>query len=149
MVAKASKSGPAFTILSGFSYGLVSALPALAGIGISSLASFYICDAIDQNTKVDALFGISMAAIGMLSIVGMVISNDAYGPIVDNARGLVEMGNLGDDALKITDELDSAGNTVKAITKGFAIGAAGLTVIASSEHIWRRRTRHWPQGEWT
>ncbi|MGI6668831.1 MAG: sodium-translocating pyrophosphatase [Acetivibrionales bacterium] len=130
MVAKASKSGPAFTILSGFSYGLVSALPALAGIGISSLASFYICDAIDQNTKVDALFGISMAAIGMLSIVGMVISNDAYGPIVDNARGLVEMGNLGDDALKITDELDSAGNTVKAITKGFAIGAAGLTVIA-------------------
>jgi K(+)-stimulated pyrophosphate-energized sodium pump len=130
MVAKASRTGPAFTILSGFSYGLVSALPALAGIGVSALASFFICDGIDPNTKVDALFGISMAAIGMLSIVGMVISNDAYGPIVDNARGLVEMGNLGDDALKITDELDSAGNTVKAITKGFAIGAAGLTVIA-------------------
>lgn len=130
MVARASKTGPAFTILSGFSYGLLSSFPALAGIGISALASFFICDGIDPNTKVDALFGISMAAIGMLSIVGMVISNDAYGPIVDNARGLVEMGNLGDDALKITDELDSAGNTVKAITKGFAIGAAGLTVIA-------------------
>lgn len=71
------------------------------------------------------------AAIGMLSIVGMVISNDAYDPIVDNARGLVEMGGLGDDALRITDELDSAGNTVKAITKGFAIAAAGLTVIES------------------
>jgi K(+)-stimulated pyrophosphate-energized sodium pump len=71
-----------------------------------------------------------MAAVGMLSIVGMIISNDAYGPIVDNARGLVEMGDLGDKALEITDSLDSAGNTVKAVTKGFAIGAAGLTVIA-------------------
>ncbi len=130
MVARASKSGPAFTILSGFSYGLYSAFPALLGIGISAVASFYICDGIDPNTKTDALFGISMAAIGMLSIVGMIISNDAYGPIVDNARGLVEMGDLGEEALRITDELDSAGNTVKAITKGFAVGAAGLTVIA-------------------
>jgi K(+)-stimulated pyrophosphate-energized sodium pump len=66
----------------------------------------------------------------MLSIVGMIISNDAYGPIVDNARGLVEMGGLGEEALRVTDELDSAGNTVKAITKGFAISAAGLTVIS-------------------
>jgi K(+)-stimulated pyrophosphate-energized sodium pump len=129
MVARASKSGPAFTILSGFSYGLISAFPALLGIGVSALASYMICDTIGPGNT-DALFGISMSAIGMLSIVGMIISNDAYGPIVDNARGLVEMGNLGDQALEITDELDSAGNTVKAITKGFAIGAAGLTVIA-------------------
>ena len=129
MVAKASRSGPAFTILSGFSYGLLSAFPALLGIGISSLTSYLICDSIAPGIT-DALFGISMSAIGMLSIVGMIISNDAYGPIVDNARGLVEMGNLGEEALKITDELDSAGNTVKAITKGFAVGAAGLTVIA-------------------
>jgi K(+)-stimulated pyrophosphate-energized sodium pump len=129
-VASASKSGPAFTILSGFSYGLYSVLPALLGIGISAMASFYICDGIDPASKTDALFGIAMSAIGMLSIVGMIISNDAYGPIVDNARGLVEMGDLGDEALRITDELDSAGNTVKAITKGFAVSAAGLTVIA-------------------
>ena len=71
------------------------------------------------------MFGIAMASVGMMSIVGMIISNDAYGPIVDNARGLVEMGDLGEDALTATDELDSAGNTVKAVTKGFSIAAAG------------------------
>jgi K(+)-stimulated pyrophosphate-energized sodium pump len=76
------------------------------------------------------MFGIAMASVGMMSIVGMIISNDAYGPIVDNARGLVEMGDLGEDALTATDELDSAGNTVKAVTKGFSIAAAGLTVIS-------------------
>lgn len=76
------------------------------------------------------MLGISMSAIGMLSIVGMIVSNDAYGPIVDNARGLAEMGDLGDEVIERADELDSAGNTTKAITKGFAIGAAGLTVIA-------------------
>ena len=129
-VAAASKSGPAFTIISGVSYGFLSVFPALVGIAISALAAFTITDGIDPTTKMDALFGIAMAAVGMLSIVAMIISNDAYGPIVDNARGLVEMADLGDEALRITDELDSAGNTVKAITKGFAISAAGLTVIA-------------------
>lgn len=126
-VAKACESGPAFTILSGISYGLMSALPSMVGIGVSALAAYKICEPLGNGY---AMFGISMAAVGMLSIVGMIISNDAYGPIVDNARGLVEMGNLGDKALEITDTLDSAGNTVKAVTKGFAIGAAGLTVIA-------------------
>ncbi len=126
-VAKACESGPAFTILSGISYGLMSTLPSMIGIGISALAAYKICEPLGNGY---AMFGISMAAVGMLSIVGMIISNDAYGPIVDNARGLVEMGELGDKALEITDSLDSAGNTVKAVTKGFAIGAAGLTVIA-------------------
>ncbi|MFY9177445.1 MAG: sodium-translocating pyrophosphatase [Caldicoprobacterales bacterium] len=126
-VAEASKSGPAFTILSGISYGLLSSLPSLAGIGAASLLAYKICEPLGESYPV---MGISMAAIGMLSIVGMIMSNDAYGPIVDNARGLAEMCGLGDEVLEITDQLDAAGNTSKAITKGFAIGAAGLTVIA-------------------
>ena len=126
-VAKASNMGPAFTILSGISYGFLSVLPSMLGIAISALLAYNLCAPIGEGY---AMFGISMAAMGMLSIVGMIISNDAYGPIVDNARGLAEMGELGDEVLEITDQLDSAGNTVKAITKGFAIGAAGLTIIS-------------------
>ncbi|MEG0910832.1 MAG: sodium-translocating pyrophosphatase [Ruthenibacterium sp.] len=131
LVAHASATGPAFTILSGISYGFLSVLPAMIGIGIAALSAYKLCEPIDPAHATEyALFGIAMAAVGMLSIVGMIVSNDAYGPIVDNARGLAEMGSLGDEVLDITDELDSAGNTVKAVTKGFAIAAAGLTVIA-------------------
>ncbi len=126
-VAHASKTGPAFTILSGVSYGFLSVLPAMIGIALSALISYKLCETIGAGY---GMFGISMAAVGMLSIVGMIISNDAFGPIVDNARGLAEMGDLGEETIRVADELDSAGNTVKAVTKGFAIGAAGLTVIA-------------------
>ena len=126
-VAHASRTGSAFTILSGVSYGFISALPAMIGIAVSALAAYQICAPLGESY---ALFGIAMAAVGMLSIVGMIISNDAYGPIVDNARGLAEMGDLGENTIRVADELDSAGNTVKAVTKGFAIGAAGLTVIS-------------------
>ncbi len=125
--AESSEKGPAFTILSGVSYGFLSVLPAMVGIAVSALAAYKLCEPLGAGY---GMFGISIAAVGMLSIVGMIISNDAYGPIVDNARGLAEMGELGEEVLDITDSLDSAGNTVKAITKGFSIGAAGLTVIA-------------------
>ena len=126
-VAEACQNGPAFTILSGFSYGLLSCLPSMAGIGVAALGAYKLCEPLGGHYP---MFGIGMAAVGMLSVVGMIISNDAYGPIVDNARGVAEMCGLGDDVLEITDKLDAAGNTSKAITKGFAIGAAGLTVIA-------------------
>ena len=126
-VATASRSGSAFTVLSGVAYGFVSALPAMVGIAVSAFAAYKLCDPLGEGY---AIFGIAMAAVGMLSIVGMIISNDAYGPIVDNARGLAEMGGLGEETIRVADELDSAGNTVKAVTKGFAIGAAGLTVIS-------------------
>ncbi|HHT43984.1 MAG TPA: sodium-translocating pyrophosphatase [Fastidiosipila sp.] len=126
-VAKASRNGPAFTIISGFSYGLLSTFPALLGIGGAALIAYLVAAPLGPGY---ALFGIAISAVGMLSVVGMITSNDAYGPIVDNARGIAEMGGLGEEVLEITDQLDSAGNTAKAITKGFSIGAAGLTVIA-------------------
>lgn len=126
-VAHASKSGSAFTILSGISYGFISAMPAMIGIGLSALIAHQLCAPMGDGY---AMFGIAMAAVGMLSTVATIISNDAYGPIVDNARGLAEMGGLGEDTIALADELDSAGNTVKAVTKGFSIGAAGLTVIS-------------------
>ncbi|HSK68714.1 MAG TPA: sodium-translocating pyrophosphatase, partial [Candidatus Limnocylindria bacterium] len=131
-VARASKTGPAFTILSGVSYGFMSVLPAMVGIAISAMVAYKIVAPLGGELFAPqfGMFGISMAAVGMLSIVGMIISNDAYGPIVDNARGLAEMGGLGEETIRVADELDSAGNTVKAVTKGFAISAAGLTVIS-------------------
>ncbi|NWG10525.1 sodium-translocating pyrophosphatase [Candidatus Bathyarchaeota archaeon] len=125
--AQASTTGTATNIITGFSYGLHSVFPPLIGIGVASTVAYFLCAPLGTDY---ALYGIGMAALGMLSIVGLIISNDAYGPIVDNSRGIAEQAGLGEDVIRITDELDSAGNTAKAITKGFAIGAAGLTVIA-------------------
>jgi K(+)-stimulated pyrophosphate-energized sodium pump len=118
--AESSKTGAAINILTGFSYGSISVLPPLVGISIATIVSYYFA----------GLFGIAMAAVGMLAITGMIVSADAYGPIVDNAKGIAEQSKLGNKVIKIADMLDEAGNTAKAITKGFAIGAAGLTAIA-------------------
>jgi K(+)-stimulated pyrophosphate-energized sodium pump len=133
--AEASKSGPAINIITGFSYGLRSIFLPLIGIGIAAAVAYMLVSPIAAElNSLDALsfgvFGISMAAIGMLSIVGLTVSNDAYGPIVDNAKGVAEQSGLSEEVIAITDKLDAAGNTAKAITKGFAIGAAGLTVIS-------------------
>lgn len=119
-MAHAAQEGHAVVILSGFSYGLISVVPPAIGIVVAMLLSYIL----------DGLFGVAMAAVGMLAIVGTIVSNDAYGPIVDNARAIAEQGELGDDVIRTADRLDSAGNTAKAITKGFAIGAANLTVLA-------------------
>ena len=125
--AETSKSGAALNILTGFSYGLYSVFPPLIGIGVASAVAYLLCDSIGEGY---AVFGVGMAALGMLSIVGMIVASDAYGPIVDNAKGVAEQSGLGKEVIDITDRLDAAGNTAKAITKGFAIGAAGLTVLA-------------------
>ena len=125
--AEVSKSGAALNIITGFSYGLYSVFPPLVGIGIASAIAYFLCASIGEGY---AVFGVGMAAMGMLSIVGMIVAGDAYGPIVDNAKGVAEQAGLGEEVIAVTDKLDAAGNTAKAITKGFAIGAAGLTVLA-------------------
>ncbi|MFW9820305.1 MAG: sodium/proton-translocating pyrophosphatase, partial [Candidatus Thorarchaeota archaeon] len=119
-MAHSAQEGHAVVILSGFSYGLISVVPPAIGISFAMAFAFIL----------DGFFGVAMAAVGMLAIVGTIVSNDAYGPIVDNARAIAEQGELGDDVIRTADKLDSAGNTAKAITKGFAIGAANLTVLA-------------------
>ena len=118
--AESAQTGAAINILTGFSYGLMSCFPALLGIGIGSAVAFSLY----------GVYGVGIAAVGMLSIAGIIIAGDAYGPIGDNAKGIAEMSKLGDEVVNITDEIDAAGNTSKAITKGFAIGAAGLTALA-------------------
>jgi K(+)-stimulated pyrophosphate-energized sodium pump len=124
--AEASQTGAAVNIITGFSYGLLSMFPPLLGIAVASIGSYSVA----EMYGVSGVYGIGMAAVGMLSIVGMIVAGDAYGPIADNAGGIAEQAGLEEEVLDITAKLDAAGNTSKAITKGFAIGAAGLTVIA-------------------
>jgi K(+)-stimulated pyrophosphate-energized sodium pump len=127
--AEASQTGAAVNIITGFSYGLLSMFPALLGIAFASIGSYTVAEYfIDAEGA--GVYGIGMAAVGMLSIVGMIVAGDAFGPISDNAGGIAEQAGLDEEVLEITASLDAAGNTSKAITKGFAIGAAGLTVIA-------------------
>ncbi len=125
--AESSKTGAAINILTGFSYGLISVFPPLLGIAVASASAYFLCESVSPGFGV---YGIGMSALGMLSIVGTIVAGDAYGPIGDNAKGIAEQSGLGDEVIKITDKLDAAGNTTKAISKGFAIGAAGLTALA-------------------
>ncbi len=126
--ARSSQTGAAINIITGFSYGLVSMFPPLLGIGVASAAAYFICElGVGAGFGV---YGVGMSAVGMLSIVGMIVAGDAYGPIVDNSKGIAEQSGMEEEVIDIADRLDAAGNTAKAITKGFAIGAAGLTVIA-------------------
>ena len=125
--ARVSSSGAAITIITGFSYGLLSIVPSIIGIVIATLVSYYISNA---SGVISGVYGIGISAVGMLAVSGMIVSADAYGPIVDNARGIAEMAGMDHEVIERADVLDSAGNTAKAITKGFSISAAALTVLA-------------------
>ncbi|MHA1616140.1 MAG: sodium-translocating pyrophosphatase [Candidatus Njordarchaeales archaeon] len=125
-IAEASVTGTAINILMGFSYGTLSIIPGIIGVSAAMLVAWYV----SLYFGLYPIYGIAIAAIGMLGIVGTIVSADAYGPIADNAKGIAEQAGLEEDVIRILDRLDAVGNTTKAITKGFAIGAAALTVLA-------------------
>lgn len=124
--ARVSGSGAAINIITGFSYGLVSTVPSIIGIALTTFLSYYLA----EWSGMSGVYGVGVSAVGMLSVSGMIVSSDAYGPIVDNARGIAEMVGMSESVIETCDVLDAAGNTAKAITKGFSISAAALTVLA-------------------
>lgn len=119
-IAQASKEGAALTITQGLSVGMKSCMYPLIVLGITTYVSY----------AVSGMFGIAMAAVGMLSFVSATVSVDTYGPISDNAGGIAEMSELEPEVREITDKLDSVGNTTAAIGKGFAIGSASLAALS-------------------
>jgi len=127
-IAQQSETGPATTIISGLAVGMYSTFLPVFFICIGVLVSFFVMGGAKNPDM--GIFGIALAAVGMLSTTGLVVAVDAYGPIADNAGGIAEMSALPHEVREITDKLDSVGNTTAAIGKGFAIGSAALTALA-------------------
>ena len=129
-LAESGKTGPATVIISGIGLGMLStAIPVLAVV-VGIIASYLFASGFDFANVGMGLYGIGIAAVGMLSTLGITLATDAYGPIADNAGGNAEMSALGEEVRKRTDALDSLGNTTAATGKGFAIGSAALTGLA-------------------
>ena len=127
-IAKESETGASTNIIGGLSVGMMSTAIPIIVIAIGIMVAYYASGG--TNEPVLGLYGISLAAVGMLSTAGMTIAVDAYGPIADNAGGIAEMCELPEGVRDITDKLDSVGNTTAAVGKGFAIGSAALTALA-------------------
>lgn len=122
-IAFSSQTGPATNIISGFSVGMLSTLIPIIAVGAAILFAYHI-------TLPNGLYGIAIAAVGMLSTLGMTLATDTYGPVADNAAGIAEMAGMGKTTRNRAERLDAVGNTTAAIGKGFAIGSAALTALA-------------------
>lgn len=133
-IAKSSQTGSATVIIKGISTGMISTMVPVITISIAVIASYLCANGFDMSMSSASiskgLYGIGIAAVGMLSTLGITLATDAYGPIADNAGGNAEMCELGEDVRKRTDALDALGNTTAATGKGFAIGSAALTALA-------------------
>ena len=133
-IAEASQTGPATVIIKGIGTGMISTMVPVVTISVAIMLSFLCANGFDMSMSAKSistgLYGIGIAAVGMLSTLGITLATDAYGPIADNAGGNAEMSGLGGEVRERTDALDALGNTTAATGKGFAIGSAALTALA-------------------
>lgn len=133
-ISEASKTGPATVIIQGIGTGMISTMIPVVTISVAIMLSYLFANRFDLSMSASSismgLYGIGIAAVGMLSTLGITLATDAYGPIADNAGGNAEMSELGEEVRHRTDALDALGNTTAATGKGFAIGSAALTALA-------------------
>ena len=129
-LSESGKTGPATVIISGIGLGMLSTAIPVISVVVGVIASYLFASGFEFGNVAMGLYGIGIAAVGMLSTLGITLATDAYGPIADNAGGNAEMSGLGEEVRKRTDALDSLGNTTAATGKGFAIGSAALTGLA-------------------
>jgi len=129
-IADASLTGAATNIITGLGVGMISTVGPILVVAAGIWGAYYMGNLAVPNNDVSGIYGIALAALGMLSITAITVGVDAYGPVADNAGGIAEMAGMDKEIRAITDNLDSVGNTTAAIAKGFAIGSAGLTALA-------------------